>query len=103
MVSVAILGGGPIGLEAAVAGVARGFDCTIFEGGKAVAAHVRRWGHVRLFSSNALNASEAGRALLGANPQLDDEYYPTGLEYVESYLEPLATALLALAGTTPTL
>ena len=48
-----------------------------------------------MFSSNALNASEAGRALLGANPQLDDEYYPTGLEYVESYLEPLATALRA--------
>ncbi len=46
---IAIIGAGPIGLEAALAATARGFDMEIFERGQ-IADSVRKWGHVRMFS-----------------------------------------------------
>jgi len=88
---IAILGGGPIGLEAAVIALERGYDAHVYER-DVVGGNVRRWGHVRLFSSFALNHSERGARLLAqegvALPPADA--YLTGAEYVERYLKPLS-------------
>ena len=46
---VAILGAGPVGLEAALYAAALRLPFTVYERGR-VGEHLRRWGHVRLFS-----------------------------------------------------
>ena len=84
---VAIVGAGPIGLEAALAAKRRGFDVNVFESGS-VGDSVRKWGHVRLFSSFGMNSSVAGRRLVDDLPGEDD--FLTGAEYVDWYLKPLA-------------
>jgi hypothetical protein len=88
---IAIIGAGPIGLEAALYAVQRGFRVTVFEQSHEVAAHVRGWGHVRMFSPFAMNASEWGRGALreaGHALPRDDELL-RGDEFVERYLTPL--------------
>ena len=45
-----VLGGGPVGLEAALAAAASGLDFAVLEAGEGVGANVRGWGHVRMFS-----------------------------------------------------
>src|SRR3954471_10253466 len=63
---VAILGAGPIGLEAALACAERGWEFTVYEAGGTVGANVRDWGHVRLFTPWEMNVSaRARRALAG--------------------------------------
>src|SRR5439155_7470551 len=47
--TLAIVGAGPIGLEAALAALDRGLDAHVFERGE-VGAHPRAWGHVRMFT-----------------------------------------------------
>jgi len=59
MVSLAVLGSGPTGLEAALAGVQRGWDVTVYEQAPHVAGHVREWGHVRL-STRVLSVAREG-------------------------------------------
>lgn len=89
---VAILGAGPVGLDAALAAAERGFPFTVYEAGSRVAAHVRSWGHVRLFSPWSLNVSPRMRARLEATDTEppDGEACPTGRELVERVLEPVA-------------
>jgi thioredoxin reductase len=91
---IAILGAGPIGLEAALYARALGYQVSVHERGLP-GAHVRRWGFLRLFSPWRLNVSSLGLAELGrqgaALPDLDD--VPTGDELVARYLEPLAASL----------
>lgn len=88
---IAIIGAGPIGLEAGLHAVQAGHDVRIWERGD-VANHVRRWGHVKLFSPFGLNASSWGRAALtGAGLRLPaDDALLTGHEHAERYLEPLS-------------
>lgn len=94
--TVAILGAGPIGLEAALAAAERGMDFTVFEASGAVGGHVRRWGHVRTFTPWDMNVSARARRALGeAAPS--GEALPTGDELAAGLLEPLA-ALPALRG-----
>ncbi|MCA9738453.1 MAG: FAD-dependent oxidoreductase [Gemmatimonadota bacterium] len=91
---IAILGAGPIGLDAALAARESGWTCTVFEAGPGVGSHVRAWGHVRMFSPWALDLSERMRRALAAPAPADDpEDCPTGAEYVERVLEPLAGVL----------
>ncbi len=88
---VAILGAGPIGLEAAHTLTTASFEVDIYEQGQ-IGQSVRDWGHVQLFSSWALNMSPLGRAALtdqGITLPLDTDY-PTGCEYVDQYLTALA-------------
>lgn len=88
---IAIIGAGPIGLEAALYAVQRGYRVSVFERGR-VAENVRRWGHVRLFSPFGMNSSEWGRAALresGHELPADDELL-TGQEFVARYLFPLS-------------
>jgi hypothetical protein len=89
---VAVIGGGPIGLAAAAHLVTRGLPVHLYEAGDTVAANVRSWGHVRVFTPWALNVDDAARILLRRRgwrePQRDA--MPTGHELCDAYLEPLA-------------
>jgi len=104
---IAIVGAGPIGLEAALYGAVRGHDVQVFERG-AVAENVRQWGHVRLFSPFGLNASSWGKQALAANDPAANSHHPaielpaddailTGREFARRYLVPLC-GLPQLAG-----
>lgn len=89
---VAILGAGPVGLDAALAASERGWPFTVYEAGPAPAAHVRRWGHVQLFSPWSMNASRRMRERLserGVHVPSGDEC-PTGDELVTRLLGPVA-------------
>jgi len=87
---IAIIGAGPIGLEAALYGLALGHDVHVYERGL-VGQNVRSWGHVRLFSSWELNHSTFGARTLeeeGVGLPAAEKYL-TGREHVERYLTPL--------------
>jgi hypothetical protein len=86
---IAILGAGPIGLEAALYARKLGFPVTVYERGQ-IAEHVRRWGHVRLFSPFGMNCTPLGRQALGDSKLLAENDCITGQEHVAAYLEPLA-------------
>jgi thioredoxin reductase len=96
---LAVLGAGPIGLEAALYARFLGYDVIIIEQG-GVAEHVLRWGHVTMLTPFGQNASPLGlKALLAQDeryrPPAADEYL-TGRQWAERYLLPLAeTDLLA--------
>ncbi len=97
---IAVLGAGPIGLEAALYARYLGYDVDLYERGR-VADHVLRWGHVRMFTPFSQNRSPLGLAALRAQdpawqPPADDAFL-TGREYAERYLLPLAESDL-LAG-----
>ena len=95
MTRIAILGAGPIGLEAALAAAGRGDDFTVFESAPSVGGHVRRWGHVRTFTPWQMSVSPRMRAALPGAPRGDA--LPTGADIVHELLEPVA-ALPALRG-----
>jgi thioredoxin reductase len=87
---LAILGAGPIGLEAALYAARLNLPFTVYERGN-VADSVRQWGHVRLFSPFGMNSTPLGREVAGALGKLPaDTDLLTGREYREVYLEPLA-------------
>jgi hypothetical protein len=94
---VAILGAGPIGLEAALQAAALGLPFTVYERGR-VGEHLHRWGHVRLFSPFGMNSTPLGRARLHADqPRHEtpaDNAILTGREHLTAYLEPLAQSPL---------
>jgi thioredoxin reductase len=89
---VAVIGGGPVGLAAAAHLVTRGMPVKVYEAGPTVAANVRDWGHVRLFSPWGFTTDTASTALLRQRgwqaPPAND--LPTGNELFSAYLEPLA-------------
>ncbi len=97
---VAILGAGPVGLEAALAASDAGHAFTLYEAAPRPAAHVRAWGHVRLFSPWELNVSPRMRRHLGAAgvPVPEGGECPTGAELVERLLEPVARLPEVAAG-----
>ncbi|HEY2801879.1 MAG TPA: hypothetical protein VGI85_14910 [Chthoniobacterales bacterium] len=88
---IAIVGAGPVGLEAAMTALERGYEVCIYERGE-IAEAVRQWGHVRMFSPFGMNTSPLGIARLHLDgiklPQ--PETLLTGAEFRESYLLPLA-------------
>ncbi|MFQ5525278.1 MAG: NAD(P)-binding protein [Thermoanaerobaculia bacterium] len=91
---LAILGAGPIGLEAALAAAERGFAFTLYEAADGVAGHVRDWSHVELFSPWGYDISPRARKALSAAgvdlPASNDPTCPTGKELIERVLEPIA-------------
>lgn len=90
---IAILGAGPIGLEAALYGRFLGYEVTVFERG-GVCQHLRKWGHVRLFTPFGMNRSPLGLAAISAQGgdwrPPDDDALLTGRELVDRYYLPLA-------------
>ncbi|MDE2636605.1 MAG: NAD(P)-binding domain-containing protein [Chloroflexota bacterium] len=89
---VAIIGGGPVGLAAAAHLLERGQQPILFEAGDRVGANVRDWGHARMFSPWEFNVDAASVRLLESAGWLmpPATELPTGAEFVERYLQPLA-------------
>jgi thioredoxin reductase len=88
---IAILGAGPIGLEAALYGRMLGHDVVIFEQGD-IAQAVQSWRHVRMFSPWSMNRSALGqrRVAEAGYPAPDPSHCPTGGEFADHYLLPLS-------------
>jgi hypothetical protein len=96
--TIAIIGGGPIGLEAGLYARFLGYDVLLFERGE-IASHIEAWGHVEMFTPFSMNRSSLALAALDAQglrelPAGGD--YLTGKEWRKRYLLPLSqTDLLA--------
>ncbi|WP_439659492.1 FAD-dependent oxidoreductase [Lentzea sp. HUAS TT2] len=92
---VIVVGAGPAGLSAAAHLAERGEQVLVLEAGDRAGAAVSQWNYVRLFSQWSELVDPAGERLLNktgwARP--DGDAYPSGGEWVESYLRPLAEAL----------
>ena len=91
--SVAVIGGGPVGLAAAAHLLERGLQPVVLEAGPEAGHSIRQWQHVQLFSPWEYNIDKAAARLLaptGWNSP-DPQIYPTGAELLERYVEPLAT------------
>lgn len=94
---VAILGAGPVGLEAALYGATLGYDVTVFEA-SGVAENLSRWGHVTLLSPWAMNHTPLGLKAIGGPGNRVSLPGPadflTGREHRRLYLEPLSRSPL---------
>ena len=91
---IVVIGAGPVGLAAAAHLVSRNETPLVLEAGSAVGASVRQWGHVRVFSPWKYNIDPVAASLLKETgwQEPDGDYLPTGTEFVEQYLEPLAAS-----------
>ncbi|MDL2078649.1 NAD(P)-binding domain-containing protein [Streptomyces sp. GXMU-J15] len=92
---VIVIGAGPTGLAAAAHLVERGIEPLVLEAGPAVGAAVREWSHVRLFSTWGEVVDPAAEKLLAPTgwTRPDPGSYPSGGDWAERYLQPLADAL----------
>lgn len=88
---VVVVGAGPSGLAAAAHLLERGLEPLVLEAGEQAA--VAEWRHVRLFSPWPELVDQAAVRLLEPAGWRRQEGYPTGAEWVELYLRPLAAAL----------
>ena len=90
--SVAVIGGGPVGLAAAAHLITRGVPVKLYEAGESVASHVRSWGHVRLFSPWKFNTDQAATYILRQYgwQEPSAEALPTGSDLYDAYLQPLS-------------
>ena len=98
---VAIIGAGPIGIEAALYARFLGYDVLLIDHGK-VAGNVLKWGHLKMFTPFHRNSTSLGLAALRAQepdykPPAADAYL-TGREYAQEYLVPLAKTDLIYDG-----
>ncbi|MFD8588535.1 NAD(P)-binding domain-containing protein [Streptomyces sp. NPDC059637] len=92
---VVVIGAGPVGLAAAARLVERGLEPLVLEAGASAAASVREWSHVPLFSTWSEVVDPAAEKLLAPTGWVrpDGSAYPTGGDWAEQYLQPLADAL----------
>ena len=92
---VVVVGAGPAGLAAAAHLLGRGLTPLVLEAGPVAGAAVREWHHVRLFSRWGELVDEAAAKLLAPTgwQAPDPDRYPTGREWAEQYLQPLADVL----------
>ncbi|RFU83470.1 flavoprotein [Streptomyces triticagri] len=92
---VVVIGAGPVGLAAAVHLVGQGIEPLVLEAGARAGAAVREWAHVRLFSTWGEVVDPAAEKLLAPTGWVrpDPAAYPSGGDWAERYLQPLADAL----------
>ncbi|MFG2498566.1 FAD-dependent oxidoreductase [Streptomyces sp. NPDC048441] len=92
---IVVIGAGPIGLAAAAHLVERGIEPLVLEAGPAAGAAVREWAHVRLFSTWAEVVDPAAEKLLAPTgwTRPAPATYPSGGDWAEQYLQPLADVL----------
>ena len=92
---VAVIGAGPIGLAAAAHLRSRGIDALVLEAGDRAGASVREWAHIRLFSPwRELTDPQAVALLVERGWHAPDgDRYPSGGEWADAYLQPLADSL----------
>jgi thioredoxin reductase len=91
---VVVVGAGPQGLAAGAHLLERGLEPLVLEAGDGPASAVSEWGHVRLFSAwPELVDKAAARLLAPSGWTAPEAGYPTGAQWIESYLRPLADAL----------
>jgi thioredoxin reductase len=93
---VAILGAGPLGLEAALYAATLQLPWAVYERGR-VGEHLRQWGWVKMFSPFGMNSTPLGRTRVAADHPEHElpeaNALLTGREHVAAYLEPLALSL----------
>ena len=91
-VRIAVIGAGPIGLDAALYARQNGFPVAIYDRGS-IAEHIRRWGHTRMFTPFGLNVTSLGlKTILHEKPSRSlpaESDIVTGRDYREAYLVPL--------------
>lgn len=91
---VVVIGAGPQGLAAAAHLLERGTELRVLEAGDSPAAAVAEWGHVRLFSPwSELTDAAARRLLAPTGWSVPKRGYPTGAQWIETYLRPLAAVI----------
>ncbi|GAA2417884.1 NAD(P)-binding domain-containing protein [Streptomyces glaucosporus] len=92
---VAVIGAGPVGLAAAAHLTDRGLEPLVLETGPAAGTAVREWSHVRLFSTWGEVVDPAAEKLLAPTgwTRPDPATHPSGADWAEHYLQPLADAL----------
>lgn len=91
---VVVIGAGPQGLAAAAHLLERGMEPLVLESGLVPASAIAEWGHVRLFSAwPELVDSASARLLEPSGWTAPEAGYPTGAEWIDGYLAPLAKAL----------
>ncbi len=88
---LAIIGAGPVGLEAAAQARERGLETLLIESG-VVGQNVSLWGAVQLFTPFELNAGPAGLRALGEDVPRAHELL-TGEQFRARYLIPLSTEI----------
>jgi hypothetical protein len=99
--TIAVLGAGPIGLEAALYARYLGYNVNIYERGSA-GENVRRWGHVRMYTRFGENRSPLALAALHTQDphwtRPHDNELLIGAEYVDRFLVPLSQSDLLVDG-----
>lgn len=92
---VVVIGAGPAGLAAAAHLVDQGIEPLVLEAGPTAGAAVREWAHVRLFSTWGEVVDPAAEKLLAPTgwTRPDLAAYPSGRDWAELYLQPLADVL----------
>ncbi|MFF9685838.1 NAD(P)-binding domain-containing protein [Streptomyces sp. NPDC014623] len=92
---VIVIGAGPAGLAAAAHLVDQGIEPLVLEAGSTAGAAVREWSHVRLFSTWGEVVDPAAEKLLAPTgwTRPGPATYPSGGDWAELYLQPLADVL----------